>query len=189
MVITSIILPECYLITPEPAGSYDLYFSNLEKCLKSGIRLVQFRAKTVASDEYVVLAEKTVELCKRYRALLLLNSTYLPELAGMHLTSPQLMSSAARPEMGGQLLAASCHNVEQIEKANRLNVDFIVLSPVKETISHPGSGALGWSEAMRLRRIANMPVYALGGMSVNDLDDAYRHGMKGIAAISSFWPE
>ncbi len=187
MVITSTILPECYLITPEPTGSHDLYFNSLERCLKNGVRLVQLRAKTVTSDEYVVLAEKAALLCDQYGAVLLLNSTCMPDLAGMHLTSAQLMSLAIRPEMHGQWLAASCHNAEQIKKANQLNIDFIALSPVKETSSHPGSDILGWSEAMQLCRIASMPVYALGGMTMNDLDDAYRHGMQGIAAISSLW--
>ncbi len=187
LAITSITLPKLYLITPEPTDSCDLYLKSLENCLKSGIRLVQFRAKTVTSDEYTLLAEKIVMLCNEYGAVLLLNSTRLPHLGGMHLTSIQLMSLTMRPEMDGQRLAASCHNFEQIEKANQLGVDFIVLSPIKKTASHPESEALGWSEAERLCSTAKMPVYALGGMSVNDLDDAYRYGMQGIAAISSLW--
>lgn len=187
MVITSTTLPECYLVTPEPVGSYDLYFNNLENCLKNGIRLVQFRAKTVTRDEYAVFAEKVARLCNMYSAVLLLNSTCLPELGGMHLTSAQLMSLTTRPEVHKQRLAASCHNANQIEKANDFDLDFIVLSPVKETKSHPGSDILGWSEAERLCRIAKMPVYALGGMSVSDLDEAYRCGMQGIAAIRSLW--
>ncbi|MCF6235655.1 MAG: thiamine phosphate synthase [Gammaproteobacteria bacterium] len=187
MAITSIILPECYLITPEPTDPYNLYLQTLAGCLKKGVRLVQFRAKTVMPDEYAVLAEKVALLCDQYDAVLLFNSTYLPELAGMHLTSTQLMSLSTRPEMHGQRLAASCHNSEQIEKANQMGIDFIVLSPIKDTNSHPNGEVLGWLEAERLCRIANMPVYALGGMSLNDLDDAHHYGMRGIAAISSLW--
>jgi 8-oxo-dGTP diphosphatase len=95
------------------------------------------------------------------------------------------MSLAARPAAG--LVAASCHDAEQLAHAIRLELDFAVLGPVKPTASHPGAAPMGWSRFAELARGASIPVYAIGGMSSVDLYDAWRAGAHGVAMIRSAW--
>jgi thiamine monophosphate synthase len=66
-------------------------------------------------------------------------------------------------------------------------VDFVVLSPVLETQSHPGVTPIGWAGLQALSAQAQVPVYALGGMHVEMIDLAHQHGAQGIAAISGLW--
>jgi len=101
-----------------------------------------------------------------------------------HLTADQLTSLSSRPDV--LWLSASCHNEEEIEKANALEVDFIFISPVKETPSHPQACVLGWDEFARLAELAHMPAYALGGVNNEDLAIALAHGAQGIAGIRAF---
>jgi len=62
-----------------------------------------------------------------------------------------------------------------------------MLSPVKATASHPDTKAIGWEHFRLLCEQATFPVYALGGVSEDDLVDAFENGAQGIAAIRALW--
>jgi 8-oxo-dGTP diphosphatase len=71
--------------------------------------------------------------------------------------------------------------------ARRVDADFIVVSPVRATLSHPGVSPLGWEGLKALAELASLPVYALGGTTSADLELAWQHGAQGIAAIRALW--
>lgn len=92
-----------------------------------------------------------------------------------------------RDDTAPRLLAASCHDAEELAMAAELGVDFVTLSPVNPTPSHPDAACLGWERAGELIDSVNMPVYLLGGMSPADLSQAFEIGAQGIAGISQLW--
>ena len=154
------------------------------------LSLVQLRAKSLSPADYRVLVPEVQSVCRAAGARLLLNAD--PLLAqqlgadGVHLNSARLMAMSERPA-GIRLLGASCHTRTEVEHANALGVDFIAVSPVQQTRSHPGAAVLGFDGLRTLTELATVPVYALGGMREADLDMAFRHGAQGIAAISGLW--
>lgn len=194
-IVTAARLPECYLITPEPQQQ-DEFLQQLELALQGGIRLVQLRAKTLDEVAYRSLAAAAVALCHRYHGRLLLNAA--PQLAlelgadGVHLSSHSLLALQARPAgfeaSFGRWVASSCHNARELQHALAIGVDFVVLSPIKPTLSHPQAHAIGWCQMQTLIDALPMPVYALGGMGEVDLGAAFAHGAQGIAAIRELWP-
>jgi len=101
-----------------------------------------------------------------------------------HLTSSQLMKTQTRPSV--RWLSAACHNEAEVEQANNLAADFIFISPVNDTPSHPDTKGIGWEQFQLLAELAHMPVYALGGVGLDDLETARRHGAQGIAGIRAF---
>lgn len=86
-------------------------------------------------------------------------------------------------------LAVSCHDAQELQMAAEIGADFVTLSPVLPTQSHPGAPHLGWRRAAELIELATMPVYLLGGLDANDLDQAQAIGAQGVAGISGLWPE
>ena len=78
-------------------------------------------------------------------------------------------------------------NQFEIAHAQKMGVDFICLSPVQVTSSHPGQQTLGWQGFAELVEHAVVPVFALGGMKVSDLPEALNLGAQGIAGISEWW--
>jgi len=60
---------------------------------------------------------------------------------------------------------------------------------VHPTASHPRAAALGWTSFGELCDTAPFPVYALGGLRREDLENARRAGAQGIAGISAYWPQ
>ncbi|MCY1447251.1 Thiamine-phosphate synthase [compost metagenome] len=110
--------------------------------------------------------------------------------AGWHLTSEQLRKYApsGRPFPRERLLAASCHSAEELALAAQMGVDFVTLSPVQPTESHPGEPALGWEAATSLIAGFNQPVFLLGGVALQDVERAWQVGAQGVAGIRAFWP-
>jgi len=189
-VVTAVQLPSLYAITPEPIAYDDnAFFYRLETCLASGTSLIQLRAKTLSQENYKRWAERALTLGKRYKARMLVNNS--PEVVealgaqGIHLNSYRLRSCQERPAQ--PWVAASCHSIEEVQQANNIGVDFIVISPVQPTISHPDIKPLGWFQFFQLTEQANCPAFALGGMNTRDLPKAWAHGGQGIAAIRALW--
>jgi 8-oxo-dGTP diphosphatase len=189
-IIQAVNLPGYYLITGTFYDEAD-FLHKLDLALEKGVRLVQFRAKGMETDAFISLAKIACEACHAHKARLLLNAA--PEMVervgadGVHLTSARLLALSARPLGSDKLVAASVHNQEQLEQAEKLSVDFSVVSPVLPTSSHPGVETLGWQGFQQLTEQATHPVYALGGMQAQHLSAVWQHGGQGIAAIRSLW--
>ena len=60
-----------------------------------------------------------------------------------------------------------------------------MLGPVKETRSHPGASPIGWDAFASLAADRPMPVYAIGGLSRADLDEARKRGAHGVALLGA----
>jgi 8-oxo-dGTP diphosphatase len=190
-VLQAIALPDRCLITPDPTTTAN-FLSIYEQQLKNGVSLVQFRAKSLDKDSYCQLAQQVIDKAHHYHANVILNSPptsmLLEKADGLHLTSPQLMAMQQRPILHqGQTLSASCHSITELEQAARLQMDFVMLSPVQKTTSHPEATIIGWERFYAATQAINCPVYALGGVGRNDIAKAKRHGAQGIAAISQLW--
>ena len=104
----------------------------------------------------------------------------------MHWASAALAAAAERPR--DLLCSASCHTRDEIAKAGSLALDFALLSPVRPTPTHPGAVALGWGGFEAAVAGAALPVFALGGLTSDDLDDAVAHGAHGVALRRGAWP-
>lgn len=190
-VITAVQLPSCCLITPEPEPErLEVFLSQLQRSLQAGIRLVQFRAKSLPAARYVALAREVIRLVHAVGGKVILNSppVWLDEADGLHLTSRQLWASSARPELRqGQWLSAACHDLPSLLHAAACGVDFAFVSPVLPTLSHPTVPALGWEAFQAMTESSHFPLYALGGLQPAHVAVARLHGGQGIAAIRSLW--
>ena len=190
-IVKALQLPDRYLITPDPGRDFSVFLAGLERSIEHGISLVQLRAKQLAEEDYRQLAITVAGLCRSANVRLLLNCAphLVPELGaqGVHLTGRRLRELEKRPLDPGYLVAASCHSREDVNRAGRLGLDFIVVSPVRETASHPGSPAIGFGGLQSLCEAAVMPVYALGGMQEADIGTAWQCGAQGIASIRGLW--
>lgn len=188
-ILNALRLPHSYMITGQFKDMDDFHHL-LELSLKAGVKLVQLRAKHLSENDFSDYVSTASQLCEQYHAKLLINSNI--EIAkqfntGVHLNSLQLMSLKTRPLTRNSWVAASVHSELELKQANRLGVDFVVISPVKPTSSHPDATPLGWEQFYSLVQQSTVPVYALGGMEVADRETALQNGAQGIAAIRAFW--
>ncbi len=186
-------LPERYLITPEGLSGPEL-LRGIQKALENGIRLLQLRAPALSAAQYRDIAAAALALCAGKAQLMLKGPLeWLGDFpdAGWHLTAQQLreLGAGGRPLPPQRWLAASCHSAHELELATQMGVDFVTLSPVQATQSHPDAQPLGWAQAAELLQGFNQPAYLLGGVTPADVERAWQVGAQGVAGIRAFWPE
>ena len=190
-VATALGLPKIALVTPQLGDDENAFLEGLKRCLAGGIEMVQLRLESNVQDAVRRVHVDAVSMCNRYGAKLLINGLTDDVLAaqahGLHLNSRRLMQVYNRPISPDFLLSASCHDVSELQHAERLGVDFVYVSPVFATPSHPHAKTLGWNGLQRIVERAKVPVYALGGLGADDARLALRAGCQGIAMMRGLW--
>jgi 8-oxo-dGTP diphosphatase len=147
--------------------------------------LVQIREKGANRQQVQHLLSRALARAEPFGSRVVVNSDSgsFPQGGGVHLTSRALMAANARPE--ASLVGASCHDAAELDQAERLRVDYVVLGPVNETASHPGAAVLGWKRFAELARERPMPIYAIGGLARADMAEARRNGAHGVALLGA----
>jgi 8-oxo-dGTP diphosphatase len=182
-VLASLALPSEYAITN--AGQYGIaqMLARLETRLQQGLRMLQIREPDLSEAERELFTGQAIGLARRYGCKVLTKSAF-PGADGIHVTASQLGELKQKPHC---LAAASCHSREELERAMALELDFAVLGPVKATATRKDASLLGWDAFSRLAHGATIPVYAIGGLTRAELEDAWRAGAHGIAMIRGSW--
>ena len=188
-VLAALRLPSVYAITNAGEAGYECALIDIEAALERGVKLIQIREPSFDARTLASFVREVVGRARAGSARTLVNADIaLAERSGadgVHLKSAQLRTLRERPSV--QLVGASCHNEAELNLAARLGVDFVVLGPVAPTLSHPGAAALGFDKLKQLIRGYPLPVYALGGMRVEDVVRAYACGAHGIAMQRGAW--
>jgi thiamine monophosphate synthase len=83
----------------------------------------------------------------------------------------------------------SAHSTEGCFQAATQNFDYVFISPIFETHSHPGQKGLGLDKLSRICASVDIPVFALGGITEANRHACKVSGAKGTASISLFMPK
>lgn len=188
-ILKSLRLPRWMGITHAAELGVAPQLAALEGALARGMRLIQVREPAMTSAQRADFAAEVVRRAKPYRAVVVVNGDEATARAagadGVHLSSRQLAVLAERPSL--EWVGASCHSREELERAAVLGLDYAVLGAVRPTLTHPGQAALGWEAFARMAAGLPIPVLALGGLVLDDMDTARAVGAHGLAAIRASW--
>jgi 8-oxo-dGTP diphosphatase len=190
-ILGALALPTMYGVSNAAQVGTPKFLTQLERALRTGLRLVQIREKALDHAALAALVSHVGTLAEEYGAKVLVNAP--PALVsetradGVHLTAARLVQTSARPDF--ELVGASCHNERELAHAARLGLDFVVLGPVQDTPTHAGAATLGWNGFSALTADYPLPVYAVGGLGYADMKSAWAAGAHGIAAIRAAWRE
>jgi thiamine-phosphate pyrophosphorylase len=155
---------------------------------KRGRLCVQLRAKHLTVREQHALATQAVTLCRARGVPLLINDRVDIALSvgadGVHLPEAGLPIAVARKLLGNRAwIGVSCHDAQGLARAAAEGADFATLSPV---FASPGKGTpLGMPAFCALVSAAQLPVYALGGLTPECAQQLRTSGCRGLAAISA----
>lgn len=188
-VIRALLLPDIYAISCANKIGDEVFLQQLQKAICNGLQLLQIREKNRTAHQLKRFIDQMLSITTAAGVTTLINSALPKELqkqfSGIHLTSNHLMKLNHRPDF--KLVAASCHNHQELDHANKLRLDFAVLSPISKTPSHPESTPMGFSKMRDLVSNSAIPVYALGGMSIDQLQKLQSYGAHGIAMMRNAW--
>lgn len=188
-VLKALTFPPLYAITNAAKYGIADFMDRLKRALDKGVRLIQVREREMTPEQVAQFARRVVVLAHRHGAKVMINGD--ESLAnrvgadGVHLTGSQLLRLTERPST--RLWAASCHDAAELARAAQWHADFVVLSQVLPTPTHPDVPGIGWTRFEQLVRDTPVPVYALGGMRMEHLETAMHHGAHGISLLSGVW--
>lgn len=188
-IMQALALPAVYAISNAHEMGEAAFLHALEAACSKGCRLIQIREKQLDLPDLKCFTQKVLAMARPHGAKVLLNThvEIARELGadGVHLPSAALMQLAEKPK--GMLVAASCHNADELAHAQKLGLDFVTLSPVLPTLSHPNAETLGWERFAEMLQGMEIPIYALGGMQKTDLPQAWQAGARGVAMQRAVW--
>ena len=89
------------------------------------------------------------------------------------------------PQAGAvQLVGASAHSAAELAEAAALGADYATLSPIFATACKPGAVPLGIAALAAACKESPLPVFALGGISMDKLDACIEAGAAGCCMMS-----
>lgn len=180
-----------YLVTDRGlAGGRDIV-DIVREAVAGGVTMVQLREKDCSTQEFVALGRELKTLLSSYDVPLIINDRVDVALAcnadGVHIGQSDMPYETARRLLGpDKIIGLSVENMDEVIEANRLDVDYIGVSPVFATPTKTDTaipfGLDGLREAVRLSR---HPVVGIGGMNASTAADVMSCGADGIAVVSA----
>jgi thiamine-phosphate pyrophosphorylase len=163
----------------------------IEQTVAAGIDLIQIRERDLPVRRLLALVEEAVKAASAGSTRILVNDrldvAVAAGAAGVQLPAHGFSVEEVRRNYPELLIGASTHNLDELRRAADGGADFAVFGPVFETPSKKAYGPpLGLEKLAEAVRAVNIPVLALGGVTLENAADCLRAGAAGLAAISLF---
>ncbi len=180
-----------YIILDPSVGPRRSLGDVLKEAAGAGAKLFQYRNKSASMREAYIEAMALRKVAAELGVTFIVNDrcdlALAVEADGVHLGQGDLPYRYARTIMGaGKLIGLSTHNWGQVQEADGLKPDYIgfgpIFTPGSKQDHDPVVGIQGLKE---IRRLTSLPIFAIGGMTVENVPDVIKAGADGIAVISA----
>lgn len=171
------------------------YFQSAVLALKGGLRFIQLRMKDSNREELISTGKRIKEECDKYNSLFILDDhvELVNEIGanGVHLGKEDMPIKVARKILGkDKIIGGTANNFEDIVKHYNDGADYIGLGPLRYTNTKkklsPILGFEGYREIIEKCKTQgiDIPIYAIGGIRIEDIEGLKRIGVFGIAISS-----
>jgi len=158
--------------------------------LDGGATLIQIRAKTLPSGQFLDICDAVVRRAEPFGASIVVNDrvdlALMSGAAGVHVGQDDLSPADARRLLGPKAIVGySTHTIDQIDRAVREPASYVAVGPVfGTTTKDTGYGAVGL-ELVRsaVARVRDRPVVAIGGVTLERAASVIAAGAAGVAVI------
>jgi thiamine-phosphate pyrophosphorylase len=165
----------------------------LDVWLEAGVRLVQLRAKHLASGAMLSLSEAMAARCRDAGAIFIVNDradvAKMAAADGVHVGQDDLPASDARTIVGdASIVGVSTHTFVQLAAALRGAISYVAIGPVFSTATKanpdPVVGLALVSRAAEAARAAGVPLVAIGGIRLETAKSVLDAGADAVAVIA-----
>ena len=182
-----------YLITNRSLFESDNNFLEAsEAALMGGVRALQLREKNLTDCELIELGNQLRILTSNYNAKLIMNSradiAKIIDADGVHLTENSAHANEIKSTFPDLIVGVSTHSLEAAQTAEAQGADYITFSPIYATPSKANYGPpQGLGLLRQVSQEVNLPVLALGGITLHRVSECLEQGAFGVALISDIW--
>lgn len=155
----------------------------------AGVELIQYRAKRLASREYLRTCSALAETLASRNARFIVNDR--PDIAamagagGVHVGQQDLTPEDARRICGsGRWVGVSTHNLEQFRAAAKTSADYIAIGPIFATSTkEKPDPVVGTALIREARKLTRKPIVAIGGITLSRAAEVYAAGADSVAVV------
>jgi len=180
-----------YLVTDRDLCGEKYLEDVVLESVKGGVSCVQLREKDISTRLFVSEAQRIKKLLEPYQIPLIINDRIDVALAcgaeGVHIGQEDMPYAIARQLMGRKaIIGLSVETWEDVEESQRLDVDYIGVSPVFATLTKTDTkGAWGLEGLAKIKKISRHPVVAIGGLNESNVRETVLAGADCIAVVSA----
>ncbi len=170
---------------PKPLGEL------LREAAASGVRLFQYRNKMDSALTAYRQALHLRQVAADMQALFIVNDrcdlALAVEADGVHLGQDDLPLPLARSLMGpDRLIGISTHRETDVQSAIAGGADYLGFGPIFSTASKRNhEPVVGLEGLRRIRTLTRLPIFAIGGITVDNVATVVAAGADGVAVISA----
>jgi len=183
--------PALYLVTDRMLAKDRTIEFIVEQAVKGGVTMVQLREKDCSTLDFVNLAIMLKKLLVSCHVPLIINDRLDVAMAcgadGLHIGQHDMPYPVARKILGNdKIIGLSVENIDQAREANKLDVDYIGISPVFVTGTKPELiNPLGLEGIRQITAFSKHPMVAIGGINAQNAADILKAGATGVAVVSA----
>ena len=183
-----------YLVTDEKACLGKDFCACIEEAIKGGVKIVQLREKNISTKDFYEKALKVKEICKNYGVLFIINDrldiAQIVKADGVHLGQSDMPIEKAREILKDKfLIGATARNIEEAKKAELLGADYIGSGAIFGTYTKDNAKKLEMEELKKIVTSVKIPVFAIGGINVDNVGSLKNIGLQGICSVSGILSE
>jgi thiamine-phosphate pyrophosphorylase len=180
---------QLHLVT-EPRKAADELGRAVELALDAGVDWVQLRDKSASAATLFSHASQLLTVVRQHGKQLAINDRVDVALEvdadAVHLAGQSLPVQNAVHLAGCRLLVGrSVHSLDEAIKASQDGADYLTFGHVYPTSTHPGLPPRGLAELRAIVDAAEVPVLAIGGITVDNIEAVLQTGCAGVAVISA----
>jgi thiamine-phosphate pyrophosphorylase len=173
-----------YLITGDMKDESP-WFEQIERILKSGIDMLQYREKQSSTLTMYERARKLKFLCKKYNTPLIINNRVDICMAldadGVHLGKDDLPLEEARKILGPKkIIGASARTIHAIRNGETNGVNYFGSGAIFETNTKKDAERISKDQLRLLAKSTSLPIYAIGGINEENVKELADTGIAGV---------
>ena len=184
-------LPKIYPITDTSISGLP-HRDQVKQLIEGGATLIQLREKRMAPHEFFQDARNAMNIAHSAGVKLIINDRVDIALAigadGVHLGQTDMPVEAARRLLGEHAIVGfSTHNVNQVEEAVSLPIDYLAFGPIFPTATKENPDPfVGVTELPQIKNlVGSLPLVAIGGISAETIREVLISGADSVAIISA----
>jgi thiamine-phosphate pyrophosphorylase len=168
----------------------------VEDACKAGVNWIQLRLKDKSYEDWKLIAEEALAICKKYNAKLIINDNVALakeiNADGVHVGKQDIPVAKAREILGPHfIIGGTANTFDDVKLHAKSGADYIGLGPFRFTTTKdklsPILGLDGYKAIVDKckQENINVPIIAIGGIKENDVEDIAAMGIHGIAVASA----
>lgn len=180
-----------YVVTDETLSPGRDHLQIAFAALEGGADVIQLRDKRRDTGDLLPLAREISALCQSHGALFIVNDRIDLAIAagadGVHLGQTDLPVREARQILGpDMLIGISVENAEQVQAAEAEGADYFGVGPIYGSATKLDAGdAVGTEQIIQFRAVSELPIVAIGGITLESIPEVIRAGADAIAVIGA----